>query len=212
MAITLPDPALCFVTDRDQTAGRPLDVVVEAAIDGGVNMVQLRERDLPGGHLLNWAFRLRQITAGKALFIVNDRIDIAMLSGADGVQLGEEGIKVRDVRRIAGNLLLLGRSVHSVDSAKIAGWEGADFLVVGTIFPTGSHPGGVTAGPELISEIRDATEIPILAIGGIDDTNIQQVMAAGAGGAAVVTAISRRPDPESAARTLLSLMSKRNDN
>ncbi len=64
-----------------------------------------------------------------------------MLSGADGVQLGEEGIKVRDVRRIAGNLLLLGRSVHSVDSAKIAGWEGADFLVVGTIFPTGSHPG-----------------------------------------------------------------------
>ncbi|SVD40111.1 uncharacterized protein METZ01_LOCUS392965, partial [marine metagenome] len=83
MAITLPDPALCFVTDRDQTAGRPLDVVVEAAIDGGVNMVQLRERDLPGGHLLNWAFRLRQITAGKALFIVNDRIDIAMLSGAD---------------------------------------------------------------------------------------------------------------------------------
>ena len=199
------------MTNREQTGGRPLDVIVEAAVDGGVNMVQLRERDLPGGHLLNWAFRLRKITTGKALFIVNDRIDIAMLSGADGVQLGEEGIKIRDVRRIAGNSLMLGRSVHSLESAKIATWDGADFLVVGTIFPTGSHPGGVTAGPELISEIRDATDVPILAIGGVDETNIQQVTSAGANGAAVITAISRRPDPKSAAQLLLSLMSNRSD-
>jgi len=186
-------------------------VVTEAAVDGGVNMVQLRERDLPGGHLLNWAFRLRQITQGRALFIVNDRIDIALLSGADGVQLGEEGIKMADVRRITGNSLLLGRSVHSVDSAKIAAWDGADFLIVGTIFPTGSHPGGVTAGPELISRIRNVTDVPILAIGGIDDTNIQQVVSAGANGAAVITAISRRPDPQLAARNLMSNMCKQQD-
>jgi thiamine-phosphate pyrophosphorylase len=182
--------------------------VTEAAVDGGVNMVQLRERDLPGGHLLNWAFRLRQITRGRALLIVNDRVDIALLSGADGVQLGEEGINIADVRRIAGNSLILGRSVHSVVSARIAVADGADFLVVGTIFPTGSHPGGVTSGPELISDIRIETEIPILAIGGIDDKNIQQVMTAGANGAAVITAISRRPDPQSAARSLFSRMSK----
>ncbi|MCH7801293.1 MAG: thiamine phosphate synthase [Chloroflexi bacterium] len=207
----MPDPVLCFVTNRDQTGGRPLDVVTEAAVDGGVNMVQLRERDLAGGHLLNWAFRLRQITKGRALLIVNDRVDIALLSGADGVQLGEEGIKMADVRRIAGNSLLLGRSVHSVDSAKIAAWDGADFLIVGTIFPTGSHPGGVTVGPELISEIRGVTDVPILAIGGIDDTNIQQVMTAGANGAAIITAISRRPDPQLAARNLMSNMSKRQD-
>ena len=188
-----------------------MDVVAEAAVDGGVNMVQLRERDLPGGHLLNWAFRLRQITKGRALLIVNDRVDIALLSGADGVQLGEEGMKMADVRRIAGHSLLLGRSVHSVDGAKIAAWDGADFLIVGTIFPTGSHPGGVTAGPELISEIRGVTDVPILAIGGIDDTNVQQVMSAGANGAAVITAISRRPDPQSAARNLMSNMSKRQD-
>lgn len=184
-----------------------MDVVVEAAVDGGANMVQLRERDLPGGRLLNWAIRLRQITEGRALLIVNDRVDIALLSGADGVQLGEEGMGIPDVRRIAGNSLLLGRSVHSVKNARIAASDGADFLVVGTIFPTGSHPGGVTAGPELISEIRGSLDIPIIAIGGIDDTNIQQVRAAGATGAAVITAISRRPDPEAAARSIMTKLS-----
>ena len=206
MPPSLPRPCLCFVTDRSQTGDRPLEEVVAAAVAGGVNMVQLRERDLPGGRMLELANTLRRITDGRALLVVNDRIDVALLCGADGVQLGEESMGVPEARRLAGESLLLGRSVHSVEGAVQATSDGADFLVVGTIFPTDSHAGAVTAGTGLLSGIRARTDAPMLGIGGVDEHNIAQVMAAGAEGAAVISAIAGRPDVRAAASFLADRM------
>jgi thiamine-phosphate pyrophosphorylase len=194
------------VTDGNQTGGKPLEEVVAAAVAGGVNMVQLREKDLPAGRMLELATNLRRITQGRALLVVNDRIDVALLCGADGVQLGEEGVGLTDARRLGGEGLLLGRSVHGVEAADQATSDGADFLVVGTIFPTGSHPGAAAAGTELLSGIRARTDKPMLGIGGVDEHNIARVMAAGADGAAIISAISANPDPEEAASLIADQM------
>lgn len=192
-----------MVTDRNQCKGRTLEDVVAAALDGGVNLVQVREKDLPARELFDLATRIREITMGRALLFVNDRIDVALACGADGVQLGEEGLPLDAARRVCGDTLLLGRSVHSVDSAVRAESEGADFLILGTIFPTGSHPGATTGGVELIGKVRERVELPFLAIGGVTANNVASVIEAGASGAAVITAISHSPDPGLAAKALL---------
>ncbi|HJN91934.1 MAG TPA: thiamine phosphate synthase [Dehalococcoidia bacterium] len=208
MSATIPSPCLCLVTDRRQTRDRSLETVVEEAVDGGVSMVQLRERDLPGGELLDLARRIRRITEGRALMFVNERIDVALLCGADGVQLGENGIPVSEARQLVGDRLLLSRSVHSVEGAVAAVDAGADLLVVGTIFETGSHPSASTSGPKLISDVAEVVDAPILGIGGINQGNIDQVIAAGGTGAAVITAISAHPDPHRATQDLMSTMSR----
>ncbi|HJO82449.1 MAG: thiamine phosphate synthase [SAR202 cluster bacterium] len=203
---TIPSPCLCLVTDRSQTGGRPLETVVKQAVDGGVGMVQLRERDLPGGQLLDVARRLRRITEGRSLLFINERIDIALLCGADGVQLGEGGISLPDARELAGDRLLLSRSVHSVQGAVDAINSGAELLVVGTIFETGSHPSGTISGPGLIKEIANVVDAPILGIGGINKDNVGQVIDADGTGAAVITAISAHDDPLGATRELATAM------
>ena len=111
-------------------------------------MVQLREKDMPGGPLLELAHRLRDLTAGRALFIVNERMDVALASQADGVQLGEDAMPVEATRELAAHSLI-GRSVHDPQGAAEAERAGADFLVAGTIFSSPSHQGGSTAGPDL---------------------------------------------------------------
>ena len=191
-----------MVTDRNQCKGRPLEDVVAAALDGGVNLVQVREKDLPARELFDLATRLREITMGRALLFVNDRIDVAMACGADGVQLGEEGLPLDAARRVCGDTLILGRSVHSVDGAVRAECEGADFLILGTIFPTGSHPEAITGGVELIGKVRERVELAFFAIGGVTANNVASVIEAGASGAAVITAISHRTDPIHAAKEL----------
>ena len=206
MAPALPIPCLCLVTDRRSCAGRPLSEVVARAVDGGVNMVQLREKDLPVSQLLELALQLRDITAGRALLFVNDRVDVALACAADGVQLGEQGMPVDAARDVAGRRLLIGRSVHSVEGAVAAQREGADLLVVGTIFPSESHPGAPAAGLALLRGVGNATRIPFLAIGGLNAGNVASAAAAGAHGAAVITAITRSPNPRRAASRLLAQM------
>jgi thiamine-phosphate pyrophosphorylase len=169
-------------------------------------MVQLREKDLPGGLLLELAARLRKVAAGTALLVVNERVDVAMASGAGGVQLGEEGLPVEVAWRLAGEGSLIGRSVHSVEGALEAQEQGADFLVVGTIFPTGSHPGTEAAGPALLSSLAGRVGIPFLAIGGVTAENAAAVVDAGASGAAVISAILAARDPEAAARELKQVL------
>ena len=204
----LPDPTLCFITDSSLTEGRLSDEVLKEAIAGGTNMIQLRDHRLRAGPLLKLALRIRNLTKNKALFFVNDRVDIALLSKADGVQLSEQGLKPSDVRRITGNSLLVGRSVHSVAGAKAATLDGADFLIAGTIFKTQSHPSCEPAGVVMISEIRRVTELPILAIGGVGRCNARNVMERGANGVAVITAISQQAEPKLAATALMSELSK----
>lgn len=202
----LPRPCLCLVTDRAQCASRPLEDVVAQAVEGGANMVQLREKDLPAGQLLALAQRLRQVTQGRALLFVNDRVDVALAAGADGVQLGEEALPVQAARRVAGHRLLVGRSVHSLEGAMAAEADGADLLIVGTIFPTGSHPGATAAGVGLLQQVCQHVKVPFLGIGGIKADNVEAVVSSGAAGAAVITAITLSPDPRRAAQELMEKM------
>ena len=197
---------LCLVTDRLRCEGRALEEVVAAAVDGGVGMVQLREKDLPAAKLYALARRLRGITRGRALLYVNDRVDVALAAGADGVQLGEGGLPLKAARRVAGTCLLIGMSVHSVDGGVRAELEGADLLVAGTVFRTGSHPGRVPQGVGILEKLRERVRIPFLAIGGVTAENVGPVIRAGAAGAAVITAITQSDNPERASQELVKLM------
>jgi thiamine-phosphate pyrophosphorylase len=202
----LPSPCLAFVTDRKRCAGRPLEAVVDEAVSGGVNLVQLREKDLPASELYTLAVRLRDVVQHRALFLVNDRVDVALACSADGVQLGERALPIEAARAVAVHRLLIGRSVHSVEAAIAAANEGADLLVAGTVFPSASHPEEQPQGLALIEGIAERAWVPILAIGGITAGNVASVMRGGASGAAVITAISLSPDPRSAARELFAAM------
>ena len=199
-------PTLCLVTDRRRTASGDLAALAAAVVEGGVGMVQLREKDLPAGELLALARMLRRATVGRALLIVNDRVDVAMASGADGVQLGENGLDVASARRLAGASMLIGRSVHSAEGARAAEAEGADFLVLGTVFDTASHPGAETGGLELVREATAGVGVPVLGIGGVSESNVGGLMEAGAAGAAVISAISMDADPKRAAFRLREAM------
>ena len=169
---------------------------------GGVNLVQLREKDLPASSLLKLATSLREITRGHALFFVNDRVDVALACDADGVQLGEEALPLRVARQLVGEDVLLGRSAHSLEGAVVAESEGADLLVVGTIFDTPSHVDAPPAGRDLLRQVAQAVGAPFIGIGGINIGNIGQVVQAGASGAAVIRAILGASDPEEAASQL----------
>ncbi len=169
-------------------------------------MVQLREKDLSANRLLALACELRAITSGKALLMVNDRIDVAISSGADGVQLGEDSLDVASARQLMGKDMLIGRSVHSTEGARQAQEAGADFVVLGTMFETESHPVGPTGGLELARNAAMSLDIPILGIGGIAVSNIADVLDAGLSGAAVITAISMAEDAGAATEQLATAM------
>lgn len=179
---------------------------VAAALDGGANMVQLRERGLEEQDLIDLARELRLITRGPALLVVNGSPETAQACDADGVQLPEAGVSVAGARDMVGNDKLIGRSVHSVVGAVEAEREGADFLVAGTIYATRSHSGAEPAGPGLLADITRHVSLPVLGIGGIGPGNVSDVMNAGATGAAVIAAVLSAPDPEDASRELLTSM------
>lgn len=202
MKPALPAPALMLVTDRHQTRGRPLETVVAAALDGGVNLVQLREKDLSARELYALARRLRDLTAGRALFLVNDRLDVAMAVEADGAHLAGHSLPPVAARAVLGPERLLGASVHSRAEAEVAASAGVDYLLVGTLYPSRSHPEVAPAGPERIQELCQAVDVPLLGIGGITARNAREVLAAGARGVAVITAITLAPDPAAAAARL----------
>lgn len=206
MGPALDLPALCLVTDRRRCQGRTLEEVVEAAVAGGVRMVQFREKDLSASELLRLAQRLRAITVGRALLFVNDRVDVAVAAGADGVQLGEKGLPVEAARRAAGDALLIGRSVHEVEGGTRAEAEGADLLILGSIFSTESHPVGVPTGLRPLQKLSSSVLVPVLGIGGVSTANVGEVMDAGAAGAAVISAITKSADPTQAARELVGVI------
>ena len=204
----IPTPCLCVVTDRARLPdGADVVVAAAAAVRGGAGMIQLRQKDMPARDLLSLASELRAFTNGKALLIVNDRVDVAALAGADGVHLGENSIDVASARRLLGDGALVGRSVHDVEGAVRAQSEGADYLILGTIFPTASHPGAPAAGLRLVEETARAVNIPILGIGGIDEARAPCLIRAGASGAAAISAISAAPNPSRAAARLLKRLS-----
>ncbi len=193
-------PILALVTDRMISGDiETLLEDVEAALDGGVNMVQLREKDLSQNDQLALAPRLRELTEGRALLFVNGDLTVALLSSADGAQLGEEHA---DLTRQAAAQGLVGRSVHDVNGATRAKRAGAHLLFVGPVYETRTHPGMAPAGLSLIREITAAVDLPVVGIGGITPETAGDVIAAGASGVAVIRGILAMTEPSQAARRL----------
>jgi thiamine-phosphate pyrophosphorylase len=175
--------------------------VVEAALRGGVDVVQLRVKDVPDDELMDAARELRSLcSAHGALFVVNDSPELAVRAGADGVHVGQDDISVAEARRIVGPDRLVGLSTHSPE--QIAAAAGADYIGVGPVFATPTKPGRAAVGVELVREAARSARVPWFAIGGIDERNVGEVLADGATRIAVVRAIADAPDPEVAARSL----------
>jgi thiamine-phosphate pyrophosphorylase len=202
-----------LITDRNGCAGRDLLTVVGKALEGGIRAVQLREKDLPARDLYNLASEMRELTGrfGARLFI-NDRIDIAMTVDADGVHLGESGIPADLARKLLGKEKLIGVSCHSLESALSARKRGADFITCGPVFHTPSKAAyGEPIGLPRLAEVASSINIPVFAIGGIKRGNIGEVMAAGAKGIALISAVIAAADPKVEAEILLSLIGKQKE-
>jgi len=182
--------------------------IVEAALEGGANVVQLRKKNMPKGELYAMALALRRLTLlHGALFIVNDHVDIAIAADADGVHLGQDDLPPSVVRALPGfRGRLIGRSTHSLEQARTAMDEGADYIAVGPVFPTPTKAGRPAVGTGLVSEIAAIADRPFVAVGGIDHDNAPAVVEAGARALAVVRAVYDAVDPAEAARRLHELI------
>lgn len=194
------------MTDRHQTGGRDLLAVVGQALAAGVRAVQLREKDLPTRDLYHLAEKLLATTrAAGAALLINDRVDIAMAVSADGVHLTRRSLPSKESRALLGPERLIGVSCHSLADVGEAVDGGADFVVLGPIFETPSKaPYGPPLAAALLREARARAALPILAIGGVKAKQVPEVMAAGADGIAVISAVMAAPDPGKAAADLLA--------
>lgn len=197
-------PRLYLVTDRRATGGRPLLDTVAAALAGGVDAVQLREKDLSTRELLALAAALRELTRRHAArLLVNDRVDVALAVGADGVHLPADSFAVADARRLLGAERLVGVSTHSADEIRRAAASGADFAVFGPVFETPSKlQYGAPQGLAALRAAVAATNLPVIALGGIDAGNAADVAATGCAGVAAIRALGAAADPRAAAAAL----------
>jgi len=195
----LPVPCLMLITDRRLagSAGALVDAAAEV-LEGGVTAVQLREKDLPPEELLPLARLLRVVTRNQAAFILNGPLEVALAAEADGVHLPENAVMVERPQRP----FLIGRSVHSLEAAERARAEGSDYLIAGPIFQTASHPNAKPAGLELIESIVGVVTAPVLAVGGITDRRVRDVVRAGASGVAVISYILSARSPGRASQAL----------
>lgn len=181
--------------------------VIRAALAAGVGIVQVREKSLPDRELVEWGRYVRQWTAeAGALFIMNDRPDLAVLTAADGVHVGQDELSVRDARRIIGPGKLVGVSTHTIEQARSAVLDGADYIGVGPVFASATKAFPELAGIEFVRQVASEITLPAFAIGGIEAKNVDQVLAAGAGRIAVGNAICGAADPAEATRELMAAL------
>ncbi|MBO8444165.1 MAG: thiamine phosphate synthase [Bacteroidetes bacterium] len=200
------DWSLYLCTDRRLMSSSTIEENVECALKGGVTAVQLREKECSSREFLELALRVKGLTSRYGVpLIINDRVDIALAAGADGVHVGQDDLPCRTVRQIAGPDMLIGVSVSALDEAIRAEQDGADYLGVGAMFPTGTKTDAEVITLDLLKEIRKAVSIPIVIIGGINMNTAPQFKGLGIDGIAVVSAIVAQPDVEAAARGLLEL-------
>jgi thiamine-phosphate pyrophosphorylase len=178
--------------------------IVDAALDGGATVIQLRKKSMPMGEQYRLALALRTLTlAHEALLIINDHADLAIAADADGVHLGQDDLPPDAVRALPGfEGRLIGRSAHSLAQAQTAIREGADYIAVGPVYPTPTKEGRPAVGTALVSRVAGVADRPFVAVGGIDLDNAPAVVDAGAPAIAVVRAVYDAPDPAEAARRL----------
>lgn len=205
---------LYLITDRNQTNGRPLVDVVKSALDGGVRFIQLREKDLSGKEFFCLAKELRELTSKySAKLLINDRVDVALAVGADGVHLGRQSMTAQDVRRAVETFsplaprsspLIVGVSTHSLEEALQAESDGADFITFGPVYFTPSKAAyGEPVGIGKLKEVMKAVNIPIFALGGITIANTEDIMKAGAYGVAMISAVMAANDAKKAVEELI---------
>lgn len=204
MKLSPSDLRLYAITDhRALPAGVTLAQAVEAALDGGVTCLQLREKTASAGEILTLARTLLPLCrARKVPLLINDRVDIALAAGADGVHLGQDDLPLPEARALLGPDRILGATAHTVEEALRAQAEGADYLGVGAMFPTGTKTDTVPTSADTLKAICAAVSIPVVAIGGVNAENLPTLDGTGIAGAAVVSAIFSQSDLTAAARTL----------
>jgi thiamine-phosphate pyrophosphorylase len=192
-----------YVLITESICKRPWREVAEQAILGGADCLQLREKNLESGELLA---RARDFVAickdGGAIGIVNDRPDIALLAGADGVHMGQADLPPRDVRKLIGNRKILGVSTHNLDQAKQAVLDGADYIGVGPFFRSETKTRDFVAGPDIARQVAEHVSLPAVAIAGINEQNVDEVLASGIKAVAVTAAVCAADDPRRAAENL----------
>jgi thiamine-phosphate pyrophosphorylase len=185
--------------------------IVEAALKGGANVIQLRKKSMPMREQYRLALALRILTREhEALLIVNDHADLAIAADADGVHLGQEDLPPEAVRALPGfEGRLIGRSTHNLKQARNAMAEGADYFAVGPVYPTPTKAGRPAVGTGLVRDVAEIADRPFVAVGGIDHDNAPRVIEAGARAIAVVRAVYDAADPAEAARRLHELITTR---
>lgn len=205
---------LHVLSDRTRGAAVPLEEALWLAALGGADVIQIREKKAPALAVYEFALsllaRLDERQVPSRVF-VNDRLDVAMAVGAAGVHLAAKSIPVAAARKIVdqvGGGLIVGCSVHSLEEAVAAEAAGADYVTFGHIFPTASHPGLPPKGVRQLAQVVEAVSIPVVAIGGMDASNVGEVLATGASGVAVIGAVLEAQDPRAAAERLKEAMAR----
>lgn len=195
-----PDYSLYLVTDTDMCKRENLLDVTEKAIKGGVTMVQLREKDISSREFYTEAIEMKKLCQRYSVpLIINDRMDIALAADADGLHIGQSDIPIDAARKVMGENKIIGVSAGNVTEAKTAVSGGADYLGVGAVFHTDTKKDAVDVGLNMLRKVRESVDIPLLAIGGINHSNIDLLKNSGIDGVAVVSCIMASDDPYAAA-------------
>lgn len=202
------DYSLYLVTDRGLSRGKTTLEIVTAAVSGGVTCVQLREKTASTREFIEEALTIRDYMRSVNIpLIINDRLDVALAIGAEGVHLGRADMPPAMARAVAGNKLIIGISVESIEDALAAENTGADYLGVSPVFATPTKTDTAPAlGKGGLQAIRQAVRLPLVAIGGLNSGNAADIIRCGADGVAVVSAIVSAADPAQAARRLKSVI------
>lgn len=204
------DYTLYLCTDRKLMSTNTLEEAVEQAILGGCSLIQLREKQSSSREFFEMAKRIKAITDRyRVPLIINDRIDIALAVDAAGVHLGQEDIPAKEARRIMGEEKVIGVSARTVELARKAVEDGADYLGVGAMFATNTKGNAKVIGKEKLKEIRAAVSIPIVAIGGINHSNAAQLVDTGINGLAVVSSVIGASDIQAAAKKMRTIFIKK---
>ena len=187
--------------------------LTELAISGGADTIQFRQKKGSTKELIEIARGMKRLCTEKgAVFIVNDRIDVAIAADADGVHLGQDDFPIPLARKLLGEDRIIGGSAATVEEIETCIREGADYVGFGPVYPTGSKDdAGPVSGIDFLKRIVSSTPVPVIAIGGIDQSNASHVMGAGAHGIAVISAVCCREDPQKAARDLHDMVAPGNN-
>jgi len=199
----LKKPGLYLVTDNSALKDRDLFDILACSLKAGLDMVQFRDKEASDGDFLETGFRIKELLKHKALFIINDRIHAALALDADGVHLGPKDAPIATARKILGKKKIIGFSASSLKEAMDAQKQSVDYIAIGAIFKTPVKPGYKIAGLETLRQAVNAINIPLIAIGGINESNIKEVSATGVKRMAVVRAILEAEDPYLATKILL---------